>query len=206
VIAVTSADGSVTHQAYRGWQTLTLDATGHQTLTEQDELGRTVAVTECQGNYTQPAWTAAGAVMRYEHNAIGELTGVLDALGNVTRIRYDAQGRKVALADPSMGTWHYHYDPKGNLIRQIDARGQGLAFTHDALGRVTVKSDVGMWQLENGSWAPVAASLMTRTLASYVYGTSGWGVGQRVAMTDDSGTTLWAYDARGRVISVRRGC
>ncbi|MBK7181388.1 MAG: hypothetical protein IPH82_30130 [Chloroflexi bacterium] len=44
---------------------------------------------------------------------------------------YDGLGRKRFMHDPDMGDWYYTYDAAGNLISQIDANLQTLAFTYD---------------------------------------------------------------------------
>ncbi|MEJ5311825.1 MAG: RHS repeat-associated core domain-containing protein [Anaerolineae bacterium] len=186
VIQVIAADGTTTTRAYRGWQELALDAEGRQTQYEQDGLGRLVAAREYTGVYGTPTWNAPNPLeTRYWYDARGNLIAVRDSLGNVTRMEYDALGRKVALDDPSMGHWEYRYDAVGNLVWQKDARGQALTFQYDALNRPVRKQ---------------GASL----LAEYSYDQGLWGIGRRTAMTDTTGTTTWVYDARGRTLTETR--
>ena len=133
VVRVTALDGSVTRKAYRDWRELALDAEGHQTEVERDGLGRLIAVREYYGTYGQPTWDAPNpAETRYWYDAAGNLIAVQDALGNVTRIRYDPLGRKTAMDDPSMGHWEYRYDAAGNLVKQRDARHQAICFAYDS--------------------------------------------------------------------------
>jgi len=184
-VQVRGPDGATTRTAYRGWQTAVLDANGHQVLTEQDGLGQTRVISECTGVYTQPTWTAPAAVTRYWYTADGQLAAVQDAAGDVTRLEYDALGRKVGLWDPSMGHWQYAYDPAGRLTAQTDALGQVTQFTYDALDR------------------PLTRQAGSRVVTT-TYGTQGWATGRRIAMTDSTGLTTWGYDAQGQVLTETR--
>ncbi len=187
VTQVTAPDGSVTRKAYRDWRELGLDAAGHQTLSENDGLGRLITVREYYGTYGQPTWDAPNpAETRYWYDVAGNLVAVRDALGNVTRMDYDPLGRKVRMGDPSMGHWEYRYDAAGNLVWQKDARGQELTFQYDALNRL-VRKGAGL-----------------QTLAEYGYDQGPWGSGRRTGMTDTSGVTTWGYDARGRLVQEAR--
>ncbi len=181
------ADGAITRWAYSGWRTLHLDPNGHQVIQEKDGLGRLVRVQECRGTWSTPNWGAGGPETLYSHDGAGNLTGVRDAEGNVTRIAYDPLGRKVEMWDPSMGHWTYGYDAAGNLVQQTDGRGVTLRFTYDALNRLEQKAVDG---------GPV--------LATYGYDEGRWGLGRRTRMTDGTGRTTWAYDARGRVVTETR--
>jgi YD repeat-containing protein len=135
VTQVIAPDGATTTHAYRDRRELVLDANGHQTETEQDGLGRLLAVREYYGTYATPDWNAAfqAAETRYWYNSAGNLIAVRDPLSNTTRMAYDPLGRKTTMDDPSMGRWTYRYDAAGNLVEQTDALGQRLEFVYDAL-------------------------------------------------------------------------
>ncbi|HNT78387.1 MAG TPA: RHS repeat-associated core domain-containing protein [Anaerolineae bacterium] len=184
VVQVQAADGSVTRQDYRAWQELVLDAEGHQTVYENDGLGRLTTVREYYGTYSAPDWNAANpARTQYTYDPQGNLTQVTDALGHVTRIGYDPLGRKIWMDDPSMGYWTYRYDAAGNLIEQTDAENQTLTFEYDALNRLTHKRHAG------------------ELLAEYGYDQGVNGIGRRTVMTDTSGVTAWQYDVQGRTLA-----
>lgn len=184
---VTAPDGEQTARAYAGWQSLVLDPLGHQVISKQDGQGRLVAVRECTGAWGTPTWEAPGAETRYWYEARGLLTAVQDGEGNVARMGYDALGRKVEMQDPSMGHWEYGYDLAGNLTAQTDACGVTLLFDYDRLDRLERKEVAG---------GPV--------LAEYGYDGGAWAIGRRTAMTDTTGVTTWAYDARGRPVTETR--
>ena len=77
---------------------------------------------------------------RYAYDIGGNLTDVVDAVGNATTIDYDMAGRKIEMRDPDMGTWGYGYDDIGNLLWQRDNKGQQINFSYDPLHRLTSKS------------------------------------------------------------------
>ena len=43
------------------------------------------------------------------------------------------------MSDPDMGSWSYVYDKMGNLVLQVDAKAQAIAFEYDGLNRMTRK-------------------------------------------------------------------
>jgi YD repeat-containing protein len=125
---------------------------------------------------------------------------------NVTTMHYDGLGRKEAMDDPDMGHWEYRYDDAGNLTKQLDARGQAICFYYDQLHRLKGKTyHENVTDIDNPSLCgsdPGSGNYATE----YIYDcgdgncpSGNYGVGQRTGMSDDSGSTAWTYDARGRV-------
>ena len=60
--------------------------------------------------------------------------------GNTITTLKDNLGRKKSYDDPDMGLWTYTYDENGNLMSQVDAKGNVLTFEYDALNRVKIKN------------------------------------------------------------------
>jgi RHS repeat-associated protein len=136
----------------------------------------------------------------YAYDALGNLTRVTDAAGNITTITYDPLGRKTGMTDPDMGAWQYRYDAAGNLVKQRDARNQAICFYYDALNRLEGKSyHSGISNLDAFSCPGLSAASVRYTYDAYTP-PSNYGRGQRTGMSDSSGFTAWFYDARGRVI------
>lgn len=93
----------------------------------------------------------------YFYDAADSLVRVINAVGHNTTMVYDYLGRKVLMCDPNMGAsptvtvcdpgppnptpgaWRYTYSLAGDMLTQIDAKGQQLDFTYDSLGRVLTK-------------------------------------------------------------------
>ena len=161
VSQVTNPDGTVITICRNGWETTTLDPKQHRKTETADAYGRTIKVDEYTG--TQQTCASSGATLyattQYQYDVLGNLVKVIDQSGNLTSMRYDSLGRKIAMSDPDMGKcgdltvlnpsatypwyptpcWNYKYDDAGNLERQTDAKNQTLWFTYDALNRRTQK-------------------------------------------------------------------
>src|SRR5690606_27059302 len=51
---------------------------------------------------------------RYAYDALGNLTQITDAQGNVKTMEYDALSRRLRMVDPNRGETIYTYDDNGN--------------------------------------------------------------------------------------------
>ncbi len=180
---VSPASGSVL------WEETVTDALGHQKRYGTDYHGRLVKVEEFDDSPTPALYQTT----TYTYDVTDNITEVVvdpvdEALPNPTAtMTYDWLGRKLTMNDPDMGAWSYVYDDNGNLTSQTDAESQTIAFEYDALDRLTRRC--------NPNWA-------TTVLATNGYDdTTGGnkGKGRRTSLTDESGSALWVYDARGRV-------
>ncbi len=58
-----------------------------------------------------------------------------------TAMIYDRLGRKVAMTDPDRGSTTYRYNALGELVQQIDAKGQTQNRFYDALGRLWKRTE-----------------------------------------------------------------
>jgi len=45
------------------------------------------------------------------------------------------------MQDPDMGSWSYAYDALGELVQQVNAKGQTVTMTYDVLGRMTSRNE-----------------------------------------------------------------
>jgi len=185
---VTMPDNTVTRTRYYtatvGMAASVTDANGHKTRRESDLSGRLRTVIEYSGA-ADPY--AVYATTTYAYDGRDLLTGVTDQAGNVTTIGYDSLGRKTSMADPDMGAWSYAYDPNGTLHTQTDAKGQVITFAYDALDRLTTKT--------------YATGYPT---AYYRYDEADVtdGRGRRTTMMNTNTGTRYAFDERGRQLSI----
>ncbi|MEW6562799.1 MAG: NAD(+)--dinitrogen-reductase ADP-D-ribosyltransferase [Pseudomonadota bacterium] len=112
--------------------------------------------------------------------ATGNLLTTTDPAGNVTRLTYDARGRKVGMNDPDMGIWTYAYNALGELIRQVDAKGQTVTMTYDKLGRMLSRNEPDL-------------------ISTWVYDTAANGKGKLASSNSSNGySRTHTYDALGR--------
>lgn len=209
---VTNPDGTVSTICRNGWETTTLDPKQHRKTETADAYGRTIKVEEFTG--PQPTCASSGATLyattQYQYDVLGNLVKVTDQPGNITTMRYDSLGRKIAMSDPDMGRcgdlttltpsatypwyptpcWNYQYDAAGNLTRQTDAKNQHLWFRYDALNRRTQKDFTTQKAAGSGD-------------VRYVYETSVTTfnqVGRVKQVIDASGNVQFRYDPVGRIV------
>jgi RHS repeat-associated protein len=90
--------------------------------------------------------------MSYQYLPNGEVSRVVNGLGHVTEHAYDALNRRIRTLERGVlqpdGSLvdlviESHYDQRGNLVRQVDARGVAVRSTYDALNRLTQTRVIG---------------------------------------------------------------
>lgn len=189
-----------------------------------DELGRTLSETLVAPNTSRFAYDKVGNVTQAKApngNATGQAFDALDRLvttvapdsGNSTT-GYDSNDNVASFTDPKSvttqfvrngfgqviqevspdrGTSTYYYNAAGELAASIDGRGQRVDYERDALGRVTRKTPVGRPSSE---------------VIAYTWDTPGitgsYGVGRLASVADATGTTSFAYDHRGNLVTKRQ--
>jgi len=157
----------------RGGNLRTLvDPMGRRTTKEFDNLNRIVR------EVLPPAAPgAAKGEIGYTYNQSDSLLSVTDPRKLITRYTNDGFDERVQLNSPDTGVTRSSYDDAGNLVASRDARGYTTSYRYDAEGRPT----------RIGS-------------SNYVYGENGTSAaGLLTSMTDESGSSRFAYDGFGRL-------
>lgn len=173
-LTATAPDGAVTTTAYNGLTTTVTDAMGRTTSTMNDILGRTLSITP-----------PAGPSVSFTYDASGNMLTATRG-GATTTLTYDTADRKLTMVDADMGSWSYTYDALGSMTSQTDARGCVSNLAYDVLSRLTQKTYTN---------CTVSAPI------TYGYDAGTNGIGRKTSVTDESGLTVWTYDARGRVVT-----
>jgi RHS repeat-associated protein len=177
-------------------QTLSVDRDGHQAGVLVDAMGRTDYVQRYTG--TAPSIFAVYATGRYTYDFGGDMTQILHPNGATrTTLQYDMAGRRIAMSDPDLGTSTYAYDPSGNLVQSVDARGAaGTVFIgYDGLNRPlwhnTVNSPTGAYYTYSYDGSAGGSAGVGRLTGETFSGGAGSSL---------SGGYTFAYDARGRQV------
>lgn len=173
LVQTTYADGKTTKQTYDGaGRKLTeTDQAGRVTKFAYDEVGNLASVTDALNQTTVNSY-----------DALNNLLSITDALGRTTRFEYDGLNRLIKRVLP-LGMAELHtYDQVGNRVTRADFRGKLTGYDYDSMNRLVKKTP--------------DASLGEQSV-SYTYAPAG----QRASMADASGTTLYSYDARHRLLS-----
>jgi RHS repeat-associated protein len=187
---ITATDGTEQHYGYNDLQVWVTDPRNPdwKTYTDFDVWGRTIRVE-----------APAGPAIEYGYDPLDQLTVVTQTATITTSLTYDLAGRKTEMSDPDMGHWSYTYDALGNLLTQKDARCDQsgncvtISFIYDDSNRLTQKSYT----------IPGGLNVATTSTVNYYYdegGAAAFALGRRTSMTDSSGSTVWEYDQRGRVM------
>jgi YD repeat-containing protein len=123
-------------------KTTSIDARGNQTVSETDELGRLVKVTDAVGNTMEYTYDSSG---NKGEEILTEVAGDGSREVSKTVFSYDDHGRVVAetnLTDPAHGlATTFRYDEQGNLTEQTDAEGRKTKFEYDLRRRKTKQTD-----------------------------------------------------------------
>ncbi|MCF7860963.1 FG-GAP-like repeat-containing protein, partial [Candidatus Woesearchaeota archaeon] len=76
----------------------------------------------------------------YEYDVLGNVISITDSLNNEFVFTFDSLSRKTGIDDPDLGVWNYSYDSNGNLITQLDARGEVVSLGYDSINRLIEKN------------------------------------------------------------------
>ena len=143
--------------------------------------------------------TGPDGVTRFEYDAYGRMTHVIQPDNRKAELRYNALGLPTRIEEPD-GTWlELKYDKLGNVTAQEESSGRAVAYTRDDAGRVTEENHSSGLKI---SYTYDAAGNATRTDVSTGEQISCTydGEGRVTAMTSSTGgKQTWQYDEKGRV-------
>ncbi|HBA84191.1 MAG TPA: hypothetical protein DCZ95_08885 [Verrucomicrobia bacterium] len=141
-----------------GWLTATVDQEGKRTEYEHDPLGRVIV-------------QRRGAVEhRFEYDASGNRMAYVNPKNARMGFGYDKMNRLVAETNAISQVTRYVFDPVGNLRQKINANGQPINYSYNALNlptnRQSAIENVSFWYDPNGNLTNMVDSLGT-TRQSY---------------------------------------
>ena len=190
------------------------DAKGNPEIYTYDLAGRLVKVTSREGNET-----------KFEFNHYGEKIKAIDGLGNATAYEYDSAGRLTKVIDANGIKTTYTYDLYGNKLYMTDGRGKTTSYVYGAFGKLKSVKDadagVRVYQYDlddnviqmidkNGyhtnyifdSRKLLLKKNVEETGDSVTYSYDE--VGNRTGMSDESGNTIYTYDANNRLTEIKK--
>jgi YD repeat-containing protein len=162
------------------------DPEGHTTEYEYDAFNRIKKVKQTLPP-PQVGTEPIDVITRYAYDKHGNLWKITDAEGNTTFYTHDDMGRVVETISPDAGTTSYLYDEAGNLKLKRDEKGITVKYYYDFLNRLL--------QVDFPAYDQHSAYSIT-----YTYDEGKDGMGHRTGMKDASGSTVFEYDNRGRLV------
>ncbi|MEA2203723.1 MAG: hypothetical protein QOE77_499 [Blastocatellia bacterium] len=213
-MTIKNALGQETTFAYdaNGNQLSVTDALGHATSYEYDADNRRIKTIHADRSFDSVSYDAlgrtatktdqAGKPTRFSYDALGRLTKVTDALNQETIYTYDELGRQLSQTDANNHITRFEYDQLGRRMKRMLPLGQFESYSYDLAGNLRTRTDF------NGKVTSFAYDAMRRLSSktpdvsfnqpaiSFTYNANG----QRASMVDASGTTVYSYDVRNRLI------
>ncbi|MCP3142492.1 RHS repeat-associated core domain-containing protein [Pyxidicoccus xibeiensis] len=122
-------DGQLLSNTYEGLKTTSVDARGNLRVVHQHSNGQPASVEEWKDG--------AAFVTQYGYGPFDLPVLVTDAQGHSTFMGYDRSGRRTRLQDPDTGVNLTRYNPFGEVIEQVDGKGDATTYQRDLLGRET---------------------------------------------------------------------
>jgi RHS repeat-associated protein len=168
------------------------DAKGVQQKKGYDALGRLVSTIN-DYNGTNTATANAQTVSQYD--ASDNVAGISDPSGLNTVYDHNGLGDLTGIHSPDTGTTLFTVDAAGNRITKTDARGIVTTYAYDALNRVTsaTYADASL----NVAYFYDEANTVTGCAASSP-------VGHLTRVVESGVTTSYCYDVRGNVTDKRQ--
>ncbi|RZA08913.1 MAG: hypothetical protein EOO68_01460, partial [Moraxellaceae bacterium] len=155
ITKVTAPDNTETNFSFKDYDSTVTNPLNQTRTEKKNGLGQLLQVTDHIGGIIQYTYTQNGDLLK----AVTKLS--VSDTGIAVRMCYDTLGRKVAMLDPDKGGfkstninldclsvngstpgwWTYKYDAFGELVKQIDPKGQTSTMTYDIVGRMKTRSD-----------------------------------------------------------------
>jgi len=191
------------------WVTEKVDADGVPTKYTYDGIGQVLAITDVDGNSVNLTYNPRGEVESvtdangnktdYQYDGNGNLTQLTDANGEIFHLQYDSLNNVTKLySESNQAPTIYHYDKKGQKIKEISPLETERSFKYDGNGNVIELTD------EDGNATVYEYNMNNQVSAiafagdkrvCYRYNKAG----QLVEMQDWNGVSTFTRDLLGRI-------
>ncbi len=148
-----------------------------------------------------------GGTIYYQYTPSGKVSRITDAFGAVTQITYDRWGAQDLLITPNAGTTNYDYNKFGELVRQVDNKGNEIIQNYSANGLLqTTTTSAGTtisYTYDNVFVTkPKTITRNNGTSEEFVYNNLGFISEQSVTVDGEKYTTKYTYDNNNRLNSL----
>ncbi|MFC3654111.1 RHS repeat protein, partial [Dyella humi] len=164
------------------------DGLGIQRQLGYDALNRLVQTLD---NYNGTDSATQNTKTAYTYDSLDRLTQLTDPSNLATTYSYDGLSNATGQQSPDTGTTSRTFDAAGNVLTRTDAKGITVTTTYDVLNRPLTVSYPDSTQ--NITYAYDEANSVTGCPSSYANG-------RLTRIIESAVTTVYCYDAWGRVI------
>ena len=151
---------------WSGWQTVSQDPAGAQTIYFYDDQSRLIGQQDALGNLTQTFYDGQNHIKQ-----------TVSPMGETNKFVFDGNNNLVQKIDALGFTNQYSYDGQNNLTRSVDPLGNPTTFGYNTQFSLTGQTNGA------GDWV------------NYSYTTSGSLAGTLASRIDSGGTTTYGYDS-----------
>jgi RHS repeat-associated protein len=158
-----------------------------------DELGNLIRETDPNNNPTTV----------HEYDPLDRLIKTTDRLAGVTEYDYDVNDNLIQVKAPNNATTTYRYDDLGNQLQEVSPDRGTLTYTYDEAGNVKTKTDArsitATYQYDPLGRLTMLDLPGTDEDVTFTYDSCTLGTGRLCQISDQSGTTIYTYDAFGNI-------
>lgn len=212
LVAVKDGNGNVRKYSYspNGEISAVEDAEGNLSIYSYDCMGKLISV-EQKEKQTEELMKLKEIsqinerqrhITFYERDGAGQLTAVIDAMGNKESYCYDSKGRLVRKVDKDAYETQYSYDLSGNIKRIDYADGRKVEYEYNSLRQlIQIKDWLGITDVEPDEYGrAVKVTDHNGNSVGYEYGSMGETKG---IIYPDGDKAEYKYDACLRLQSIR---
>jgi RHS repeat-associated protein len=188
------------------------DALGQTTKYDYDEMDRLIETTYVDKKSDKTAYNyagkeiaktdRAGRTTKYEYDVLDRLTAVEDAKNYRMSYGYDEVGNLITQTDANLHITKYEYDSLNRRVAVIRPMSQRSETTYDAIGRVKETKDFNGAVIKYGYDKEnqlISKQFVNEGDRLETYNTGADARSRTI--TDARGTTSYAYDEQGRMLS-----
>jgi len=193
----------------------TIDGSNNSIRETYDIMGRVIKKEEIKPSGQEVL------LARYEYDYVGNVKVAYDGNNNVTKYEYDVLGRLIAVTDAEGKTTRYRYNLSGDMVEIKYADGNTVEKQHDGIGRLLKQTDSNKQSKRfyyDGNGNVIKSIDRKGQIQEFVYNSRGFltdivapderisfnydATGKRTTMTDQTGTTSYAYYPSGELASI----
>ena len=178
------------------------DASGFTTAYTYDDNNRLLRTIFPDGTYTENQWGCcvlerardrAGLSTQFIHDALGNITSVIDPAARVSTFTYDQMGHLLQMRDPNQRVTTWEWNARYQLKKKTYADNTSQSYTYNDAGRITTFTDARgntSWFGYDGNQNLTQVNVPGLPVVDFSYDK----LNRRSEMVDQFGTWVYSYN------------